>query len=414
MKVIWSMANDNSDFYNLSPEEKRRELTNVYDQEFVDQLSDEELDRAYDDGFDSGKNLIDFQENIAPMIANQMRLGLILDDKDGYVDMVDPGHPDVIGFDDMQLLEDDDHKLYFKHNGKVSPVVGFSDDEDEYIHQLEELGIADAIRRIYDDVNIADYDVYDIADMIPSGDETMKVLTQATNMSGLFDESLVEAKAKDSSKLSKELEEIKDLAEEYGFEYFTQMPFTSFDNDPISVEYQYPEFFRVVKAFFKEMGILEGEDLTNPDILDMSWDQDISQHDWDVLMRACDKLAKGKGVQFEKEYKTGYNSVLDDDEIMASREDESLNENTDDINPELYKPFGHDSYDSGYIHEPEIPAWYDPEEDEPSILPPNADDEDWDDDLNEDTATWPWGDPEQELPRKKVQQEDNLDIDKYL
>ena len=38
-----------------------------------------------------------------------------------------------------------------------------------------------------------------------------------------------------------------------------------------------------------------------------------------------------------------------DDKVLK----ESLNEN--DINPELYKPFGHDSYDSGYIHEPELP-----------------------------------------------------------
>lgn len=52
------------------------------------------------------------------------------------------------------------------------------------------------------------------------------------------------------------------------------------------------------------------------------------------------------------------------------------------INPELYKPFGHDSYDSGYIHEPEMPDWYDPEEDEPSMLPPDADDEDYDDDFD--------------------------------
>lgn len=43
-------------------------------------------------------------------------------------------------------------------------------------------------------------------------------------------------------------------------------------------------------------------------------------------MRACEKLSQNKGVQFEKEYKTGYNSVLDDDEILANREEESLEE----------------------------------------------------------------------------------------
>ena len=40
-----------------------------------------------------------------------------------------------------------------------------------------------------------------------------------------------EAKAKSPGKLADELEEIKELADEYGREYFTQMPFTSFDND---------------------------------------------------------------------------------------------------------------------------------------------------------------------------------------
>lgn len=106
-----------------------------------------------------------------------------------------------------------------------------------------------------------------------------KVLTHAHNELGVAEESLTEAKAKNPNKLAAEYEEIKDLAEEYGYEYFTQMPFTAYDNDPISIEMQYPEFFRIVKAFFKEMGILEGDDINSTDLLDMSWDQDISKHD---------------------------------------------------------------------------------------------------------------------------------------
>ena len=154
-----------------------------------------------------------------------------------------------------------------------------------------------------------------------------KVLTHAHNELGVVEESLTEAKAKNPNKLAAEYEEIKDLAEEYGREYLTQMPFTSYDNDPISIEFQYPEFFRVVKSFFKEMDILTPEELNNPDELDFQWDQGIDQHDWDVLMKACEKLSQNKGVQFEKEYKTGYNSVLDDNEILAKREkEESLKE----------------------------------------------------------------------------------------
>ena len=448
-KTIWSSNGDLDKYIEMSVEDKRRELSNWYDSEMVDQLSDDDLDAALADNIDIYDHAADdFEYNISPMIQDQVLGGFIIDEDFNIV------LPDVLVSDmkgpSAELNEDENGDLIWDVEGRRSfKLIGFSNDQDEFIKQLDDLGILSTMHNLYPNQDDEDIEIYDIADLIPfDRDMLEQVLTHVKNTDNLGEsvETLDEAKAKNAGKLAQEVEEIKDLADEYGKEYFTQMPFTSYDNDPISIEMQYPEFFRIVKAFFKEMEILSPEELNDPDELDIQWDQGIDQHDWDVLMRACDKLVQGKGVQFEKEYKTGYNSVLDDDEILASREqDESLNEDVrfyvdggdvvdslkddraigtlyddgtvelfdaksvskadrekikkdlsnhyyvsflDDINPELYKPFGHDSYDSGYIHEPEMPDWYDPEEDEPSMLPPDADDEDWEDDLNEDVSEY--------------------------
>jgi hypothetical protein len=135
-------------------------------------------------------------------------------------------------------------------------------------------------------------------------------------------ENLNEASSKEPRKLSKELKEIKKLANNYGFEYFTQMPFTSYDNDPISIEYQYPEFFRIVKAFWKEMELLNKEELNNSDTLDLLWETDIDQHDWDTIIRVCEMiLERGTPIQFEKIFKNNFDSGLNDDDILARRKE---------------------------------------------------------------------------------------------
>lgn len=168
----------------------------------------------------------------------------------------------------------------------------------------------------------------------------------------LLDEKLNEASTKNPKKLGKEIREIKKLAKDYGKEYFTSMPFTSYDNDPTSIEYNYPEFFRIVKLFFKEMGLADADQLNNNDWLDEMWDTDISQHDWDTIVRVCDRLVEKDGngtIQIEKEYKTGYNAFLDDDQILADRErqaelaaeyDESLNEARYDLLDKKGYPIG--------------------------------------------------------------------------
>ena len=186
----------------------------------------------------------------------------------------------------------------------------------------------------------------------------------------LLEEELNEASTKNPKKLAKELKEIKKLANDYGFEYFTAMPFTSYDSDPISIEYNYPEFFRIVKAFWKEMETLDDDtkekyieyadpegkkkiskddvNLNNPDVLDYLWDLEDQlavenksdfDHDFETIVKTCELiLERGTPIQFEKIFKNNFNSGLDDNQILADRErqaalaaeyNESLNE---DIN----------------------------------------------------------------------------------
>lgn len=331
LKTIWSSNGDLDNYIGMSVEDKRRELSNWYDSEMVDQLSDDDLDTAIADGADIfyDQAADDFEYNISPMIQDQVLGGFIIDE-DFNIVLPDALVSNMEG-PSAQLDEDETGDLIWDVEGRRSfKLIGFSNDQSEFINQLDALGILSTMHNLYPNQDDEDIDIYDIADLIPFDREMLEqVLTHVKNTGNLGEsvEELDEAKAKNANKLAQELEEIKELADEYGREYFTQMPFTAYDNDPISIEMQYPEFFRIVKAFFKEMEILSPEELNDPDELDMQWDQGIDQHDWDVLMRACDKLAQSKGVQFEKEYKTGYNTPLDDDEILANREkEESLNE----------------------------------------------------------------------------------------
>lgn len=293
--TIWSSYGDLDKYLDMSPEEKRAELTNWYPEEMVAQLeTEQELNDAIQDNMDIYNEAAeDFEYNIAPMIGEQFFEGLIFDE---YMHLVDPSR--LLDFDGYhaELDEDEFGNLSWDVEGrKRFPILGFSDDQDELLRELDELGILDTLHNLYPEHDDEDFaDLYYFEDLIPlNWGELEGVLKQAKNLNNLgeaCEENLEEAKSKNPGKLAQEVEEIKDLVEEYGREYFTQMPFTSFDNDPISIEYQYPEFFKVVKAFFKEMEILSPEELNNPDELDIQWDQGIDQHDWDVLMRACDKL----------------------------------------------------------------------------------------------------------------------------
>lgn len=131
----------------MSAEDKRRELTNWYDSEMVDQLADDQLDEYISDNpaiYDEAAN--DFEYRIAPMIANQFNAGLILDEK---FNLVDPAT--LLDFDGYSAeLDEYDDGLYFDVEGrKKFPILGFSDDPDEFIAQLDELDILSTIHNLY-------------------------------------------------------------------------------------------------------------------------------------------------------------------------------------------------------------------------------------------------------------------------
>lgn len=457
MKTVWSSFGELDNLLSKTPEEKREFLKDWYDEEMIDGLSDDQLDEVISDDpeiYDDAA--LHFESTIAPSIANQFFEGLILDDNFNLIDPVR-----LLDFDgySAELNEDENGDLHWDVEGRKSfPILGFSEDKGEMLDELEKLGIIDTMIRLYPDKDPDDFlDRYYFEDMIPFDWELLSsTLKHAkNNFYGDVHEDITEAKSKNPTKLADELEEIKDLSDEYGREYFTQMPFTSFDNDPISIEYQYPEFFRVVKSFFKEMDILTPEELNDEDELDYQWDQGIDQHDWDVLMKVCDKLAKGKGAQIEKEYKTGYNSPLDDDEILANREkEESLQEDAVDGGPDTDGPDGHSGYwedgwhydENGHIYcyqlvdengnildsigdfeSAKYELKYNPDAVKIVLVKSKDDSFRWFDDveevvwekgldesLNEDTATWPWGDPNLELPRKEEKIIDDSSLDNMI
>lgn len=339
MREIWSSNGELGNLVNASPEEKRAYLADLHggDTELINQLNDSQLDDYISnntDIYDSAAE--DFENNIAPVIADQVDAGLVLDENFNLVD------PSVLlnynGYS-ATLDEDENGELWFNVEGrKPFPILGFSPEPDDFIHQLDRLGILDTIHNLYPDWEDDDIDVYDIADLIPFNWALLEEVLTRPAVEGFMDVkedvNIDEARTKDPNKLAKEIKKIKKIIKDNGgdFHALTNMQFTSFDNDELSIEYNFPEFFRIVKAYWKEMELADADELSDPDTLDELWDSNIFQHDWDVIMRSCDKLINGKGVQFEKEYKTGYNSPLDDDQILADRKakeaefEESLDE----------------------------------------------------------------------------------------
>lgn len=203
-----------------------------------------------------------------------------------------------------------------------------------------------------------------------------------------YGESLTEATLKVENKpaLQSELDKIIPLADEYGFEYFTAMPFVNFDNDEQSIEYQYPNFFKVCKSFFKEMGLIDHQDIDNIDVLEENWYNNIFQQDWDTILDVCkiliNKEPKGNKdsvtKQVEKVYKNHSNDGLDEslneeedlDESLTEEKnsdklrrylkskDESLTEDTDesdeDFDDELAKVLLDDKINSKIFEEVEM------------------------------------------------------------
>ena len=299
-KTIWANNLTQTYLKGLPEESKRAELTDYgYEEDMLAPLSNEELDKLIDeDDYMWQIDAEDLENKIIPNINSQTKDGLVkfyseTNPEKSYIDyaesMIDPsmgGNPNA---QFLTALDDVD--------GKV--VATFEDGTQ--------------------------YTLYAIND----NDEDIPITANLNEGK----EQLTEAKVKDPEGLTTELEEIKPLADEYGFEYFTSMPLVNYDNDPTSVEYQYPNFFKIIKAFFTEMDIVDDEN--NIDELEDNW-ATFSQRDWDTCMTVCERcLETGKSYQIEKIYAATDNDEVEDNtpvenpidgDEMVNLEENKLNE----------------------------------------------------------------------------------------
>lgn len=328
--IIWSSNITKDKLLNSSKEEKLTKLIELgYDPEM---LMDADLDDVIaSDDTTSDKDLEEFDDVIAPEIENQTYNGIVLlvdADGSGFAsyarDIIDISSD----IESYTLVEDDNGlalitKAKDSHRHDLYAIPEDPDKLKDFIEvclsykltevqsMYDELDYLEAIEKVKDEVlddpmwidNYCDFSaVADVCDRI-----TMKnsLVTESVNLN--------EVKAKDPETLAKEYEEIKALSNEYGKEYFTSMPFSAFEDDPITIEAQYPNFAKVVKAFFKEM---LDEDPNDPEAMDFQWDSGIDDHDWDILMTLCEKLVtknqKGEypNMQIEKVFKNGFDDGL--------------------------------------------------------------------------------------------------------
>lgn len=279
-RTIWANNLTQEYLKGLSEESKRAELVDYgYDAQMIAPLSNEELNKLIDeDEYMWEIDAEDLENKIIPKINGQT--------KDGLVRFVSESDPEVSYFDYAESM--------------IDPSMG--GDNAQFLTRLEDVDgkvvatFEDGARFVLYAINSDEDKEADVS--------TLKSIKADLNESK---EELTEAKVKDPGGLEAELEEIKPLVDEYGFEYFTSMPLVNFDNDTTSVEYQYPNFFKIVKAFFKEMGIVE--DLNDIDELEDNWAM-FSQRDWDTCMTVCNRcLETGKSYQMEKIYAATDNEV---------------------------------------------------------------------------------------------------------
>ena len=117
---------------------------------------------------------------------------------------------------------------------------------------------------------------------------------------------LEEAKSNDPTKLESELETLKADYNDFGPEGFYSVPFASFER-------QFPEFTKTcVRAFLKELEIMDSTELKDPDLLEQYWHTGdlITKQDWECLFDGAEQLftnRKDKGLQWEKIWRKYYN-----------------------------------------------------------------------------------------------------------
>ena len=324
-KLVWSSNMTRDNLLSLDESSKMTALINrEYDREMLEGM---DLDTVIkNDKYMFQEDLSNFDTDILPMIEDQTHNGLVIacnGDECFYVSAEDLKGGEYDSPYNNSKLVDRGGDIFWNNNGTEYELFALPTEYND-----EDIDDPDWIMQNCDHIrNLADLD--------------------------LNDDSLEEAKSKDPNELRKELDEIKPLVDEYGFEYFTSMPFSNFDDDHESIEYQYPEFAEQVKSFFKEMGILSKDEVADSDVMDEHWEIDVDEHDFNTILKSCEKMADNMSVQYEKEFKNGFDDGLKSDkEILADREqkeevaEESLNE---DVNMDKLKETIADDFMMTYL-----------------------------------------------------------------
>ena len=267
-KVLWPSSGNNEMFKGLSHDDKIDYLENKlnYDRDMINDLTDDDLIDIYDNDYrnDDKAILIDYVDKM----CNQCVTDVF------YLDVVPPIKTDNL----VDMLINDNGTLKLNENDEV----------------IVDCAAGNDIRVI----GIQDLDTLEKIEEASSLDEEMQIAFE-NGSPIILHETITEAKLNevtetDPEDLSSELETINRLYDDYGFEYFTAMPLADFDNDTESIEYNYPKFFKVVKAFFKETGKLDKDNINDTDMLEETW-YNINDVDFKTILEVCNNLVSNDG-----------------------------------------------------------------------------------------------------------------------
>ena len=267
-RVLWPSSGNNEMFKGLSHDDKVDYLENKlnYDRDMISDLTDDDLIDIYDNDYrnDDKAILVDYVDKM----CNQCVTDVF------YLDAAPPIKTDNL----IDMLINDNGTLKLNEDDEV----------------IVDCAAGNDIRVI----GIQDLDTLEKIEEASSLDEEMQIAFE-NGSPIILHETITEAKLNevtetDPEDLSSELETINRLYDDYGFEYFTAMPLVDFDNDTESIEYNYPKFFKVVKAFFKETGKLDKDNINDTDMLEETW-YNINDVDFKTILEVCNNLVSNDG-----------------------------------------------------------------------------------------------------------------------
>lgn len=326
--IIWSTSSTKDHLYDASKQDKIAKLIDIgYDPEMLVDADLDEIIASEDAFYDEG--IVELEEYIVPEIEQQTNAGIVL--------LVDSeGYGKAIPAPEMMNIAPNAAKLELVEIDGILTLNAITDDvitsysiyalpeEEASLKEFVEVCLSEKVHEVQDFEDIG----FEGAVEVVMGELDIDELNANCNFANVPDvckpislahirmhEGLTEAKAKDPVSLAAEYAEIKELSDEYGMEYFTSMPFSAFEDDPITIEVQYPNFAKVVKTYFKEM--VPDVNYKDPEEMDFQWDSGLDQRDWNTLMQVCQNLVtKNKHgeyptVQIEKIYKNNFDDGLE-------------------------------------------------------------------------------------------------------